>query len=130
LYKINYYCVVTVKIFDYLKRLLLIIFILSTFTQSQAQNKSGFTGSGDRAPILRFYPNPATTVINFDFQKGYEKGYSLQIYNFLGRKMYEQINVLDRTTINLTDFTRGVYIYQLRDKTGNIVESGKFQVSK
>jgi hypothetical protein len=32
--------------------------------------------------------------------------------------------------INLSDFPRGVYVYQLRDKTGRIVESGKFQVSK
>lgn len=80
--------------------------------------------------IVRFYPNPATTVINFDFQKTYEKGFSIQLYNFLGRKMYEQTNMADRTAINLSDFTRGVYIYQLRDKTGRIVESGKFQISK
>lgn len=80
--------------------------------------------------IVRFYPNPATTVINFDFQKTYEKGFSIQLYNFLGRKMYEQTNLADRTAINLFDFTRGVYIYQLRDKTGRIVESGKFQISK
>ena len=79
---------------------------------------------------MKFYPNPATTVITFDFQKSYDKGYSLQIYNFLGRKMIEQVNIADQTTINLTDFTRGVYVYQLRDKTGKLVESGKFQVSK
>jgi hypothetical protein len=47
-----------------------------------------------------------------------------------GRKMYELTNIADRTTINLSDFNRGVYIYQLRDKTGRLVESGKFQVSK
>lgn len=85
---------------------------------------------GNQETILRFYPNPATSAITFDFQKTYDKGYSLQIYNFLGRKMLEQMNIADHTTINLTDFTRGVYIYQLRDKTGNLVESGKFQVSK
>jgi len=47
-----------------------------------------------------------------------------------GRKMYELNNIAERITINLADFTRGVYIYQLRDKTGRLVESGKFQVSK
>jgi hypothetical protein len=79
---------------------------------------------------VRFYPNPATTSISFEFQKSYDKGYSLQIYNFLGRKMREQTNLSERTLINLSDFTRGVYVYQLRDRTGRIVESGKFQVSK
>lgn len=81
--------------------------------------------------ILRFYPNPATTVITFDFQKAYDRGYSLQVYNaVLGRKMLEQNNISDKTTIDLSNFTRGVYVYQLFDKTGRMVETGKFQVSK
>ena len=80
--------------------------------------------------ILRFYPNPATTVITFDFQKSYDKGYSLQIYHVLGRKMIEQNNVSDHTTLNLGDFPRGVYVYRLFDRTGKLVETGKFQVSK
>jgi hypothetical protein len=80
--------------------------------------------------ILRFYPNPATSVVTFDFQKVYDKGYSIQIYNFLGRKMYEQTNISEHTTINLTDFTRGVYIYQLYDRNNKLVEAGKFQVAR
>jgi hypothetical protein len=44
--------------------------------------------------------------------------------------MYDAGNMPERTVINLTDFSRGVYIYQLKDKTGRMVESGKFQVSK
>jgi hypothetical protein len=79
---------------------------------------------------MRFYPNPATTVVTFDFVKGYEKGYSIQIYNSLGRVMYESPNLAPKTTIDLTNYSRGVYIYQLRDKTGKMLESGKFQVSK
>jgi hypothetical protein len=36
-----------------------------------------------------------------------------------------------RLTISLDDsYLRGLYIYQLRDQTGRIVDSGKFQVSK
>ncbi len=80
---------------------------------------------------MRFYPNPATSVITFDLQKAYSQGYSIQIYNaILGRKMYDAANMPERTTINLSDFSRGIYIYQLHDKTGRMVESGKFQVAK
>ena len=116
----------------YLKKLILILsIILVSFSQATAQNKAGATPeTALQANILRFFPNPATTVITFDFQKNYEKGFSLQIYNFLGRKMVERTNVSDQTTINLTDFTRGVYIYKLFDKNGKMVETGKFQVSK
>ena len=115
-----------------MKKFLLIVSIfLSTTNFSEAQKSSEAPANlGSQAPILKFYPNPATTVITFDFQKSFGKGYSLQIYNFLGRKMVERTNIADQTTINLTDFTRGVYVYQLRDNTGKLVESGKFQVSK
>ena len=82
------------------------------------------------ASIMHFYPNPATSYVTFDFQKTYDKGYSIQIYSFLGKKMYEVSNMNQRTVINLSDYSRGVYIYQLRDRSGKMVESGKFQVSK
>jgi len=35
-----------------------------------------------------------------------------------------------KITVPLTEFYRGVYIFQVRDVQGNIVESGKFQVVK
>lgn len=80
--------------------------------------------------VLKFYPNPATTFINFDFQKNYDRSYSLVIYNFLGKKVLEIVNVNPSNQLNLSDFTRGVYIFQLRDRNGKVIESGKFQVSK
>jgi hypothetical protein len=81
--------------------------------------------------FVRFYPNPATSVITFDFQKEYERGYSIQIFNaILGRKMYELSNMPERMSVDLSNYSRGIYIYQLRDKSGRMVESGKFQVAK
>jgi hypothetical protein len=114
----------------YLKKVLLILsIILATTFHSEAQDRSSLT-STVQTPILRFYPNPATAAVTFDFQKGYDKGYTIQIYHILGRKMYESMNIQEATTINLSDYTRGVYVYKLFDKTGRLVESGKFQVSK
>ncbi len=81
--------------------------------------------------ITHFYPNPATSYINFTFERSVDKSYTLQIYSFIGKKMNETRISEDRLTINLDDdYFRGLYIYQLRDKTGRIVESGKFQVNK
>lgn len=115
-----------------MKKFLLIVslFIAANFTSQAQQAKLGVT-TGVQSSIVRFYPNPATTVINFDFQKAYEQGYSIQIFNaILGRKMFDQVNIPEKTTINLSDFPRGMYIYQLRDKSGRMVESGRFQVAK
>ncbi len=114
-------------IFIVLKKLyfILIFTIGLTFTNF-AQTKS--TGSVDPiAKLVKFYPNPATTVINFEFQRLYEKSYTFQVYNFMGKKVIELKSPSLKFFLPLQDFFRGVYIYQIRDKNGVIVESGKFQ---
>lgn len=114
-----------------MKRLLPILFLLVLTTlQSQGQTSRSTPGvEGDR--IVKLYPNPATAYITFDLQANFKKGLSVQIYNgVLGKKMYEsQINQ-EKFTLNLNDYTRGIYIYHLVDATGKIIESGKFQVSR
>jgi Secretion system C-terminal sorting domain len=81
-------------------------------------------------PVVKFYPNPAISQITFDFENGYDRSFSFQIFSFIGKKVFEQNNLQPRTVVNLADFFRGVYIFQIRDKNGKIVESGKFQVAK
>ena len=109
--------------------LLITSFILLIALNSQGQARV-IPASSTENPVVKFYPNPATTVITFDIQRGYDKGLDIQVYNLLGKMIYEQKNVPSKTTINLNDYNRGVYIYQLRDHDGRVVESGKFQVSK
>ncbi|UAY52767.1 T9SS type A sorting domain-containing protein [Ferruginibacter albus] len=82
------------------------------------------------AKLIKFYPNPATSDITFEYQYGYDKSYTLQLYNFLGKKVYELTTTSPKISLSLTNFFRGIYVYQLRDKRGKIVESGKFQVVK
>ncbi|MDE3144825.1 MAG: T9SS type A sorting domain-containing protein [Bacteroidota bacterium] len=85
----------------------------------------------DQTRTVQFYPNPATSVIYFEFPSNFEKAsYSLHIYNFLGKKMNElQVNS-SKLSVQLDNYLRGLYIFQIRDKTGAIIESGKFQVVK
>lgn len=110
------------KIFYALSTILLLCF------QAKSQDRNP---GGESAPkIVKFYPNPATSIITFDFQKGYDKSYNLQIFNFIGKKVQEITNVSPKTIVNLNDFYRGIYIFQLKDKNGKVVDSGKFQVSK
>lgn len=80
--------------------------------------------------IVRLYPNPATTYITFDLQNGYQRGMSIQVFSFLGKKMYETQNITQKVTIDLTQFNRGLYMYHLMDASGKVIESGKFQVTK
>ena len=58
--------------------------------------------------IIKIYPNPAVSYITIDFQKEISKNYTLLIYNFLGKKLYENLNVTQKTTVSLDEFNRGV----------------------
>ena len=108
---------------------ILSIILLTTFTVS-AQQQQRNPSNDPEAKLIKFYPNPAITQITFNFEKGYDKNLSFQIFNFIGKKVYEIQSIAPKNTIDLNDFYRGVYIFQLRDKSGKILESGKFQVAK
>ena len=109
--------------------LLSIILIVSIHSKSQERQKQN-PAQEPVARIVKFYPNPATSVINFDFQKNVDKVYNFQIFSLTGKKVYEISKVDQKTSVNLSDFYRGIYVFQLKDQFGKLVDSGKFQVSK
>lgn len=86
------------------------------------------TSEAVQVQVVKCYPNPATSIINFEFAKNIDKNYTLQIYSFLGKMMSENIVSANKFSVTLDNYFRGIYIYQLKDKAGRIVESGKFQV--
>ena len=97
------------------------------------------TAQTDRTPagnaenvvkVVRFYPNPASSFINFEFKETRLADFSFKVFNFIGKKVLEINNLTPRTVVNLNDYFRGVYIFQLTDRNGKVVESGKFQVVK
>lgn len=117
--------------FVLLKRIFYIIIFIAAFNfNSNAQVKSNFIAVDTPVKSVKFYPNPAVSFINFEFDNNYDKSYTLYIFNFIGKKVLELKATEIKTTVPLTDFYRGIYIFQFRSKKGEIVESGKFQVAK
>jgi Secretion system C-terminal sorting domain len=114
-----------------LKKLLYILVILFgiNFT-SFAQSSAEIENAGLQVKFIKTFPNPASTVVNFVFQKGYNRSYSIQILNAIGKQMYRAKYIPSSLTIDLREehFFRGVYIYQLLDRNNIVVESGKFLV--
>lgn len=111
------------------KNFYILLFFISLHFNSNAQAKPAHIFS-DTEKSVKFYPNPAISFINFEFNKDYDNSYSLLIFNFLGKKI-EELKINDiKMTVSVADFYRGIYIFQLQDKHGTIIESGKFQVIK
>jgi hypothetical protein len=50
------------------------------------------------------------------------------LFNFMGKKVLEVTALNQLTNLSLNGFYRGVYIFRLSDKNGNVIDSGKFQV--
>lgn len=106
--------------------------VLSVATALSARGQAeGQRDSAAPAPrITRFFPNPATTQIQFDFRMPPGTVLRLRVFNFLGRKVLDLPRVNPVMRLDLGGFTRGFYIYQLLDIRGRVLESGKFQVER
>ena len=102
----------------------------------------GATGFGQMDPVrtatngsvskqIRCYPNPATTAVFFELKaRNPQEPAQLRIYNFLGKKVVDITRLTTSTRIDLNNFNRGIYIYQLSDARGRVLESGKFHVER
>jgi hypothetical protein len=110
---------------------LAVLLTFPIFISSYFGDRNPFLANPDDPKVTHLYPNPATTYINFSFDKSVDKTYILQIYSFMGKKMNETRITDAKLTITFDEnYYRGIYVYQLRDQSGRIVESGKFQVIK
>lgn len=106
----------------------LLLFIVCISINVMAQQRT--EKSPDQPRIIRFYPNPATTFIQFEAPSQLAKETQLQIFNFLGKKVADLPTSQAKARVDLTPLTRGIYIFQLKDKSGKIIGSGKFQIEK
>lgn len=111
------------------KFLLILLTVLLFSSQSNGQGNRG-PGPAPAGKLVNLYPNPATTYVTFDFSKNYQRGMTITVFNFLGKKMVETQNVAEKTNIALNDYNRGMYIYHITDASGKLIDTGKFQVSR
>lgn len=108
---------------------LFILFVLS-FSINFANASFDWNDNNTTVKITRFYPNPASSYINFEFQSTLEKGCTLQLFNSIGKKINEIEIKSNKLTITLENYYRGIYFFLVCDKYGKILDSAKFQVVK
>ena len=111
-------------------RKILPILLFTLFTAICAKAQDARTSHQDQQEKVKVYPNPAQSYITIDLQNNYQKGLTLVVYSFLGKKMYESQNAPEKTTLTLTDYNRGMYVYHITGPDGKVLFTGKFQVSR
>lgn len=97
---------------------------------ASAQKPGAIPVADQNEVAVRYFPNPATNIINFEFPSAVSRGFTLQIFSFVGRKVITVPVTSNRTTVNISTLFGGIYVFQLRDANGRILACNKFQVNK
>jgi hypothetical protein len=73
------------------------------------------------------YPNPASTLINVETTK---ESYAVEVYDIAGRKMGTYIMQNNKTQFSTDEFGNGMYFYSVLNNKKEVLNRGKFEVSK
>ena len=76
---------------------------------------------------VNVYPNPANNNITFSTAAGNTEGY-IYIYDITGREVEKIMVKKGICTLNTATYNNGVYLYNLTDNAGNLIDRGKFVV--
>ncbi|MFN6374377.1 MAG: T9SS type A sorting domain-containing protein [Chitinophagia bacterium] len=101
------------------------------FLSSLVMGQTKRVAVGDNTPkVVNIYPNPARSFVRIQYRYSTPPPSALIIFNFAGKKQFEMNQPGNNVYIDLAEFRRGIYVFQFRDRNGQIIDSGKFQVEK
>jgi hypothetical protein len=75
------------------------------------------------------YPNPATNDVHFNITSSGVTGY-INVFDMTGQKVSTIDTHNNFATLNSSQLASGLYFYQLYDKAGSLMKTGKFSISK
>jgi hypothetical protein len=65
------------------------------------------------------------SLIQVDYKLGMQRELTLKVYDMSGREVLAQKKVKSGDQVNMSRLLRGIYQYQLLDKTGKLLMAGK-----
>ncbi|MCX6295199.1 MAG: T9SS type A sorting domain-containing protein, partial [Bacteroidetes bacterium] len=76
---------------------------------------------------VSIYPNPATNVISFTSSLN---AAAVEVFDIAGRKVGAFEMRGNAVTIELSSFSTGMYIYNVVNEKKEVINRGKFEVTK
>jgi hypothetical protein len=64
-------------------------------------------------------------MMQVDYKLGMQRELTLKVYDISGREVLEQKKLKSGDQVNMSRLLRGIYQYQLLDKTGKLLMAGK-----
>lgn len=70
---------------------------------------------------INIYPNPTNNQITVDLGTAPSKNTTLEVMDLVGKVLHNQILTTTKTTINLSNYSQGVYLVKITNDRGNKV---------
>jgi uncharacterized repeat protein (TIGR03803 family) len=81
---------------------------------------------------FRLFPNPnnGTFTLSYYSEHSEESVPTMEVYNVLGERVYNEILLSGNNTVNLGNEPEGIYLYRVLDENGNSLGAGKLIIQK
>lgn len=76
---------------------------------------------------LSVYPNPVSDVLNFDID--YNNAARVEIMDIAGRKIEAANFEMNHASVDVRNYNKGIYLYQILSNDGQVVKTGKITVN-
>jgi hypothetical protein len=76
---------------------------------------------------IQVYPNPAASAVNFSADS--KDAVSVALYDIAGKFVTKQNLVDGNSTVDVSSYSNGVYIYKYHDASGRTLKTGKLTVA-
>jgi hypothetical protein len=74
---------------------------------------------------IKVYPIPVISLMQVDYKLGMQRELTLKVYDMSGREVLTQIKLKSGDQVKMGRLLRGIYQYQLLEKTGKLLMAGK-----
>lgn len=79
------------------------------------------------ANSVKVYPNPVSDVLNFNID--YNKAASIAITDITGRLIETTSFEMNNARVDVRNYNKGIYFYQITNSNGEAIKGGKFTVN-
>jgi len=98
-----------------------------TLTKKFLATAHPFTGIADLnsdMSVISFYPNPVINEININFYDS--RAQTIEIFNLTGRKIKSLPVINSLMSIDVSQYSAGMYFLSIKDNLGNILDTRRF----
>lgn len=94
-----------------------------------AMSWAGYSGINENANLgsIAVFPNPASSVVNFQSSVSAD---AVEILDIIGRKIGSYLMTANNVAVSTSDFAPGIYMYTVLNTKREVINRGKFEVTK